>query len=410
MILKSKQRTQSVVLLLSTALNIFVGLAVNYYLTKILSKEEYGNYALMINILEMGQVIVNFGFYQSICRLVAITEDVKKSREYYFAGIIITVVLYLIFVIGLLFYINISTSIKENNMQGMMYLTIPFAWIFLLITYNELYLQGDNKIGLMALGRLGPRAIYLLFLILAYFFIDAGQYTIVVLYMIPYIIVFAIITYFIRLSKTNLRERLYEIWEANKSFGFNIYVGALVATGSATLSGILISHFEDTNVSVGYFSIATRLCTPLSLLPNILATVYFKKMASSRNISSRLQLSMFFLNVLCFVGVYVVSGPLILVIFGEDYAPATSIIQVLAIGYLLYGMSDFYNRFLLSKGRGKELRNTSFAIGFVLVVSNYFLVKYFGAMGAAYARIVSGFLYFIIMYFTYRVIVSKYVD
>ena len=73
MILKSKQRTQSVVLLLSTAMNIFVGLAVNYYLTKILSKEEYGNYALMINILEMGQVIVNFGFYQSICRLVALT-------------------------------------------------------------------------------------------------------------------------------------------------------------------------------------------------------------------------------------------------------------------------------------------------------------------------------------------------
>lgn len=410
MILKSKQHIQSVVLLLSTALNIIVGLAVNYYLTKILSKEEYGNYALMINILEMGQVVVNFGFYQSICRLVALTDDIKKSREYYFAGIIITVVLYIILVIGLILYINVSTSIKENNMLGMMYLTIPFAWIFLLITYNELYLQGDNKIGLMAFGRLGPRVIYLTFLILAYFFIDASQYTIVVLYMIPYIIVFAIIVYFIKISKHNLRERLHEIWEANKSFGFNIYVGALVATGSATLSGILISHFEETNVSVGYFSIATRLCTPLSLLPNILATVYFKKMALSKNISNRLQLSMFLLNILCLVGVYVVSGPLILTIFGANYAPAISIIQVLAIGFLLYGMSDFYNRFLLSKGRGKELRNTSFIIGVVLVASNFFLVKFFGAMGAAYARIVSGLIYFVIIFFTYRIIVKKNVD
>ncbi len=199
----------------------------------------------------------------------------------------------------------------------------------------------------------------------------------------------------------SLKRRWREILLANKRFGLDIYLGSIVASGSASLSGILIGYYGINNTQVGYYTLATLLVSPLSLIPNIIATVQFKKFAINDRIDNMTTTFTFVLSIILFILIYLLSDFLIKFIFGLEYIEAVPILKVLSLGYLLYGIGDFYNRFLLSKGRGKELRNASFLVGITLLLGNFLFIKYFGAMGASYARIASGLIYSLVIYYYY---------
>jgi O-antigen/teichoic acid export membrane protein len=95
-------------------------------------------------------------------------------------------------------------------------------------------------------------------------------------------------------------------------------------------------------------------------------------------------------------------------IYGEDYLECVNLLYYLSIGSLLYGISDFYNRFLLSKGKGKELRNSSFIVGIILIISNLILINILGAKGAAFATIISGISYFCLILYYYNKVCKSY--
>ncbi|WP_373462686.1 polysaccharide biosynthesis C-terminal domain-containing protein [Chryseobacterium sp. W4I1] len=77
-------------------------------------------------------------------------------------------------------------------------------------------------------------------------------------------------------------------------------------------------------------------------------------------------------------------------------------LQYLSIGFVLYGIGDFFNRFLLAKGKGKQLRNASFLVGFTLLIGNVIFIYLYGGGGAAFARILSGLMYALVILYYYR--------
>ncbi|EKT3956153.1 oligosaccharide flippase family protein [Flavobacterium psychrophilum] len=398
----SKEVKQSILLLLTTFLTMVVLLGVNFFMTKILDKEEFGDYSFIINLYTFLQVFFNFGFFYSISKLIGHSNNSIHDREYYGVGLVILLFVYLFMSICLLIYMYNFLNIKKYNLNALI-ISIPFGWIFLLNSFNELVLQGSNKIFLLAQSRLLPKFIFLL--ILAFLFVSqitSNTYYIILFYFISGLIPYLYIIKRLMPKFGNLKYRFREVFTANKNFGFNVYIGSLFAVGASSISGILISYFGVNNTEVGCYSIALQLSAPLSLMPNVLATTFFKKFICADLIDKKLVYTMVGISLFSLLIIVFISNPIIVLIYGKEYLESVYLLYGLSLSSVIYGIGDFFNKFLLSKGKGVELRNASFLVGTTLMISNLILINKFGAKGAALSTIISGTLYLVIILKYYK--------
>ena len=276
--LKNKEIRQSLLLLSTTVAVMVLLLATNYFLTRVLGKTEFGNYALIINIFTFCQVVFNFGFFYSISRLIALSDQEAENRELYAIGLILVLTLFVLMSVCLVGYVLFFGGAVGTKMLTGIMISIPFAWIFLFNSFNELLLQGSNKIELLSFSRFFPKAIFLVVVITIYFVAQKTSITPMLLcFFSSSIIPFLYIIIKLRPRFKNLKKQFLKVIESNRKFGFNIYLGSLFAVGASSLSGILIGYFGVDNTEVGYYSIALQLSAPLSLIPNVMATVFFKK-------------------------------------------------------------------------------------------------------------------------------------
>ena len=105
--------------------------------------------------------------------------------------------------------------------------------------------------------------------------------------------------------------------------------------------------------------------------------------------------------------IFIISKPLVMFFYGDKFFDSILILRLLSISAVFYGISDFYTKFLLSKGRGKEIRNSSFIVGIVLFISNLIFIYYYSALGAAIASIIAGFVYFIVIVYFFNKELNK---
>ncbi|MGJ1266084.1 oligosaccharide flippase family protein [Sphingobacterium spiritivorum] len=399
-----KKVKQSLMLLATSVVIMPLTLGINYFLTRLLGKEGFGDYSLVTNVFVFLQVVFNFGFFYSAGRLLAVSKDERQQREYYGVGILVVFVLFLIQSIIMYIFINTFNVFSDNNVQSIILFCIPFSCIFLFVNFNEQLLQGGNRIGLLSLSRLLPKTLFFFFLIFTFilFSKEMNVKSVLKLFLILSFLSYAVIVLLVKPVFNNFKIRLAEIRKATADYGFNIYIGSLIAVGASTLSGILISFFGVSNTEVGYYSIALQFSAPLSLVPNVLATVAFKQFANSDFLDKKLVIAMYSISIFSLLAIFVIAKPMILLIYGTEYVKASQLIFILSIGSILYGISDFYNRFLLSKGEGKLLRDISFFVGGTLLISNIILIKNYGAIGATFSTVISGLMYLILIIFNFR--------
>lgn len=378
----------------STVLSMLFLVAINYFLTKLLTPVEYGNYSFIINIFVFSQTIFNFGFFYSICRLVSLSEDGLKIRKFYFAGILLWLFLSATMVVSLGVYSVFLDNLRENSLLGTFLLVLPLGSVYLFTSFNELVLQGSNQISLLSISRLFPRILFLLILLfLFHSSIQVGILSILVSYFLSYILVYIYIVYRLKPIRKGCSTIMREIWIVNRDYGFPIYIGSVLSVGASNFVGVLLGMLSTNNVSVGFYNIALQISIPLSMIPNIISTVLFKHFVSTEAISKKVLYALLSLCLFLYVCIIVFSKPFIAIVFGEDYMESVTLLQYISLGFLLYGIADFFNKFLLSKGEGKELRNVSLWVGITILFMSYPLIKLWGEIGASYVKLLSGIVY-----------------
>ena len=408
MIQIDKKIRQAILLLLSTGLSMICLLIANFYLVRIVDPIVFGNFYFILNIYTFLQTILNFGFYQSIGRLAALSKNRFEEQRLYGIGLLISTLLYLLLLIILFIYISFSSIVFDRNLELALVWTMPVGWIYLLLSFNELYFQGCNNINLLSVLRFCPKFLFLLVIIIVYITqFELSLESLLILYFLSFSCILLLLVFKIRPKLTYIKSELFRVLLANRSFGFNIYLGALVAVGVGNLSGVLIGYFDVDNTSVGFYNIALQFTVPLALIPNILATVFFKEFVRADKIRTKLILITSIATFGGLVFILLIIKYIILFVYGDAYLPAVSLTYLLSIGTILYGLSDFFNRFLLSKGKGKELRNISIVVGVVLLIANIILIYNYGAKGAAFSKIVAGLFYLGIVVVIYKKIVKS---
>jgi O-antigen/teichoic acid export membrane protein len=409
---QNSQKLQQVTALLGVNIMVIpLSFVTNIIITRFLGPVAYGDFKFIFYIFNLTLVLFNFGFYQAGNRALVLNNDPEKAREYYGSMLAILAGLFLVIAIALLGYALVDKNINEKGLRGMLISIIPFAWIFLLMTYFEVLFQADNRIHLLAKSRLYPKIVFFLSILVLYFFLGkyhGNRLTIIwIFYLGTSSLSFFYILKKINPSFKNLRIRIAEIWYYNKTYGFNVYFGALFNTGFAALSGLLISYYGINNSGVGFYSLALTIAEPLGFIPNVIATTHYKEFSTRTRIPVRLTLITIGVTGTALILTWILVGPFIKFFYGTDFRAVINLTYIVSFGVIMNGFADYFNRFLGSHGQGKALRNSAIIVGCCIMIFNITLIPLFGPKGAAYTLVFSAFIYLFNMYWFYRRLVSK---
>lgn len=402
---------QSISLLTSTLATIPLGIVASIILTNYLGAGDYGNFMFIINLYGFAILIFDFGLFQGGNRALVLNNDSLKSKQYYGVLLLCMFFLFILMTLTLLIFSIFDTNLHSKGLISVFLYSLPFGWLFLLPRFFEGILHADNRIKELAISRLITAGGHLAFYFAAYFFLHSSNHSklsiIFTLYLFTNLIVFFYLIYKLNPSFKKAKIRMLEVWNYTKYFGFHVYVGSLFGVGMSQVSYILISYFSIENNGVGYFALASAFSSPLKLIPNTIATTYYKEFASMDKIPLKLTIITIAFCVTALIFLFILIPPFVERFYGTDFLPVIKLTYITGIGMMFYGMADYYNRFLGAKGKGILLRNSAIIVGIVILISNILLIPRFAEMGAAFAYLLSGGAYFSAMNFFYKRQIKK---
>lgn len=381
-------------------------------LTHYLGADDYGNYQFLDTFFLFTITIFILGFFQAANRALVLNKDKEKARQYYGATLSILGGLFLLMSLCLVIYCLLDHNLQQKGIFKVLLWSIPFGWAYLLQNYFEVLFQADNRMNLLAIYRIVPKVTLLVGALILYFFFQKTNLNKLALawgiYIGGMLIIGVYVLYRVRPSFKHLRTSVIEIWNFNKSFGFHVYIGTIVGVGIAQLTGVVISYFGKDNSGVGFYALALSLANPLLFIPNTIATTNYKEFAEHSSIPRKLTQTTILLTLAALIALWVLVPYFIKIFYPSRFEAVVLLNFTVSVGTALYGMADYYNRFLGAHGYGKLLRNTAFIVGLLILVFNFTLIPLFGVKGAAYTRLLGGLSYFLCTFYYYKRTTAKH--
>ncbi len=382
-----------------------INLAINFFMTRYLGAEAYGNYSFVARVFNLVFILMNLGLFRSVGRAILLSNDNHKIREYYGTGLIIWIVVSTLTMVLLYPYALLSKNVAEKGMTIVMLSVIPFCAAEFLNKFNEQVLPSSNKIKLLIVQRYGPRILLLVLISLLFFLWGSNPHKLIVCLCALYGTQFLFYSYVavkLRPTFTNRQERFREIKIINRSYGAQTYIGDLFSNVFTAAMPLLISLFSLNNAEVGFYSLALMLCTPMNYIPSAIMTSYYKMFSTYKEIPRKVFKVTILSSAACLLILWVIIAPFVKIFYTPEYNPVIFITMVTSVGTFLYGLSDFISRYLSSQGDGVALRNSSIIVGFSTLVCSLLIIPKFAAMGAAITHVIAGIIYVIVIIFYYR--------
>lgn len=393
---------QVVILYAATVAGMLFGLLNSVINTRALSTQDYGDFRYVLNIIQFVSSVLLFGYFTSGCRLLALSRGERESRRIRGILCVILGISIIIVMVVLAVLYSISSAGGDTKSISSLYLAaIPVCGNVLLLNYINTVAQGDNQIVRIAIARLVPGAVYAAVAFVLFKCMEATPVRMLLLFNgIPVIVLTAVILS-TRPSFKSLGESFRVLNDENRSYGFNVYLGSLANVSTAYISGITLGLFCSDNVNVGFYNLAVTLAMPLTMLPSIIGTTYFKKFASEERIDRKVIRTSYLLTAVSCVAFVLIIGFVVDLLYDDEYSQVAPLAAVLSVGMCLHGLGDMFNRFLGAHGRGKELRNGAFLCGGVILFGSVVLVYLWGIWGAVVTKLAGDAVYFLAMFMYY---------
>lgn len=403
----NKHIKQSVVLFIASALSVVLGVATSVFNTSMLSPSSYGDVRYVNNIINFVASLLLFGYFVSGSRMLALSNNEDKNRRIRGLMLIILLIASVVLTIGVVLCYFLHKEWLNPNVAPLFLYVLPVSIAPLLLSYINTVFQGDNSIYKLSIARVLPHILYVIFAWLFLYNANPQSSDVLLLQNGISVLVLLVLIFLHRPMFKGLSSIYRELAEENKSYGIHIYIGSIAAVSLSYLAGITIGIFNEDNTNVGFYTLALTIATPLSILPTIIGTTYFKKFASQSCIDKKLligSVALSFASLLLFV---ILIDPIVDLLYNDSYSSVAVYAKWLAIGTVAHGLGDMFNRFLGSHGKGKELRNGAFLCGITMLIGNIVLVYFFGVNGAIATRIIASSVYCLTMVMYYIKFVNK---
>ena len=398
----SKSKRQVLALYAAT----FVGAILNFVASKVntdvLDTVAYGNVRYVMNIIQLLSWVVLFGWFMSGSRLLALSNDPKRSAR--IRGMLIC---YLGVAAALLAVGTAVAGLLHGAELRMLFLcALPVCFYPLLTNYMNTTAQGDNHIFRLALARVLPVMCFIPVALLVYRRVDVDSRTVLWLHWGVCSAVLVAIVVSTCPSFRNLKPLFADIRKENRDYGIHLYYGSLAMVATNYLSGVTLGIFGDDNANVGFFTLALSLAQPISYLPGIVGTTFFKRFVHEPCIPRRVMWLTLAITLLSCLGFVLLIGPVVS-LYDASYHVVARYAAWLAVGFSLHGVGDMINRYLGSHGQGRSIRNSSFACGAVKIVGSFLLVWLWSVEGAVLTAVLSSAVYTLTLYLNYRRFVNS---
>ena len=400
-VMKSGQQAQTVTLFAATLFGVALGVLCSIINTRFLAPEDYGNVRYVQNIIQLIASLLLFGYFLSGSRMLALSESEQRSRHIRGVMVLILAVSCVVLAASLCLCFFVHSAYGEQT-APLFLISIPVCFYPLFLNYINTVAQGDNHIGRLALARFMPQ---LLYIPLAYFVFSTYGATaerMIIAQWGIYTIFLLLVIISTHPQIGNTRSVFAVLNDENKRYGFQLYIGSLVMVATNYIAGITLGLFNDDNVEVGYYTLALTVTSPLSMLPAIIGTTYFKKFATQPRIPDRVMKASVVLTVLsCFCFILIIK-PMVVFLYTESYSQVGTYAAWLALGFSIHGFGDMLNRYLGSHGQGSAIRNSSIANGVFKVFGYVVLVYFWNTEGAILTNVVCSCIYCAVLLYYYR--------
>ena len=337
-------------------------------------------------------------------RLLALSKDENYSRRIRGAMVVIlTITIFIVMICMTIFYF-VSVAQGKTNLKSLWLVSIPLCGNVLMLNYVNTTAQGDNHIGRISIARLAPSAIYCLLAYFIYRSFGATPILMLLLYNGISVLILFFVIWSTKPSFENLRLSFKQLYEENKSYGFNVYIGSVVGVSTGYIAGITLGYFCENNAGVGFYTLALTISHPLSMLPAIIGTTFFKRFANENRISRKIMFASFGITAISCLLFIAFIHIVVNLLYDESYSSVSTYAKWLSIGTSLHGLGDMINRFLGAHGQGRQIRNSAIACGTVKTIGSILFVYLWQINGAVLSAILGSSVYFaclIIYYLNY---------
>ena len=400
--LRNQRLRQAGSLYAAMILTLIVGFVVSVINTRTLGPEGYGDLKFVNTVFQFLSVIGTLGLFTTGAQLLALyrAEDKTKYELIGALTIISLVISGALIAVSVLFSF-LQPILFKNQLGNVTLIFSPIVGLLIFQASIEAMLQGDNRIHELALFRLAPGLLFMVSLVIVHYVFSLNVFITLLLLLATGVVI--VLMYLKRLTPvySNFPHHVRAIWQANKGYGWHVYIGTLSAVGTGYLSTFLISYYLD-NTKVGFFSLAVTLTLPLSQINGVVGTTYFKEFAHSNFLPPKVTLLTILLSAGTLIVFVLLIKPIVSIAYTNKFLEVASLASIISTSAVLYGFGDYVNRFLGAHGQGKALRNVAILVGIVNVAGYSVLIKMFGLQGAAGTRILSGAMYCAAMLVYYR--------
>lgn len=374
--------------------------------TRLLTKSEFGTLNFYIQVLTFIALIFEFGYFAAGSRLIALEKDYKKERELIGALYILGTFISLAYIFTLFIASFFVDDLFKSNIKSLMLVGLIPSFAFPFQFLIQLIFQGSNEVLKLSIYTLLPRLLYFIFIGLAYLLSFFNLKVTAFFYVLSFFTATIITILISKPQLKNLKKHLGEIADETKKYGFKVYVGRVVGMMGYQSNVLLIQYFVK-EVEVANYSLINFFTTPISLFSRSLCTSLFKGFANQNEIPSRV----FKINFIWLIGIsliYLSIGSFVLeLLFSKKYSEAIPLILPMVVSNFFMGAFQPYNFFLSAKGKGNYLRNTALVLSVNTIVFNLALIPLWGAMGAAFATLISIFFNYIQHIYYYRKTITE---
>ncbi|MFC2113427.1 oligosaccharide flippase family protein, partial [Bacteroidota bacterium] len=380
---------------------VFVGIGVSVLNTRLLGPERYGDFKFLQSLFSFALLFVTLGLFYSGGRLIAIEKDKGGQRKLVGGISMLALMMSLVLFILFLIFSYFEEEIFDNDLGWYVRVLAPFLAVFPFQLGLDNILQGSNRIYQLSAFRLGPKVLYLIcILIYSYFFPFQLDHALI-FYFASIGLLVVLILFSLKPDFSDMRNTVNRLFVENRSYGFQVYIGAITGLASSQLAGLAIGYFID-NTNVGFFALAITASTPLAMIPNSIGTTFFRDFTSMDRIPSKVFIITILISLATFAVFVLVIKQLVIFLYTDEYLAVVPLAYFVSTGSVLHGLGDFFNRFLSAHGKGKELRNSNIILGITNMIGYVLLTWLIGVQGAAITKFLAGLLYVLIMAWYYQ--------
>lgn len=395
-----KQNNLVVFLYITTLAGTLLGVVASIINTRFLPPSDYGDVRYVQNIINLFATLLLFGYFWSGSRMLALSKNEERSRKIRGCLILILVLASVVIILltGTCYFFH-----QSNPQLAILFITtMPVCIYPLLNNYMNTVAQGDNHIIRLGLARILPYLLYISFAYFIYKHFGVTSKLMILLQWGAYSLVLLLIIISTKPYFRNIKAVFEELQQENRQYGIQLYIGSIIMVATNYIAGITLGIFSENNVNVGFYTLALTVTSPLTMLPAIIGTTYFKKFASQNRISpSVLKATILLTSISCVCFIALIQ-PLVVFLYTDTYSKVGVYASFMAIGFSLHGIGDMFNRYLGSHGKGRMIRNSSIFCGIFKIIGFTLFVYLWDIYGAIATNILSSTIYALILILYYR--------